>query len=231
MSKMALSWSRISDYRQCPGKFRMKYITKEPNFQLKDEDKGPHLVRGGNVHKQLDNYVVHKLQGETIVTTLPEVVKTTPLIDQLMANYTVNPEKQIAIDENFKEVSWYAKDAYFRVIYDLVGFGNDLLLIDWKTGKFADYGGSMEELGQLHFSALVGMALWPEYEKCNCVYVYVDHGKTIPVKFDRDDLEPMKEKLIVEHAKINADEEFFPRKNRYCGWCDAMSTQCQYSKK
>ena len=228
---IALSYSRISDYRQCPDKFKKKYLDKLPNFQLKDEDKSPALVRGGNIHKQLDDYVKAKLKGEVPKPTSPEVLKTAPLIDNIMANYNVNTERQIAIDENFKEVSWYAKNAYFRVIMDLTGFGKDLLMVDYKTGKFADYEGSMDCLGQLHMSALVGLSLWPEYDKCSCIYIFVDHKRTIPVKFDRTDLEPMKEKLVEEHAQINAEKDFAPKKNKYCFFCEATTDQCTHATK
>jgi CRISPR/Cas system-associated exonuclease Cas4 (RecB family) len=220
----------MSDYRQCPLKFKGKYIEKWPNMMIKDEDKSVHLVRGGNVHKQLEKYVINKLKGEPSDVTMPEVIGVIPLIDNIMANYQVTPERQIAIDENFKLVDWFSKDAWFRVIYDLIGFGKSLLLADYKTGKFADYGGSMEEPGQLHMSALVGMSLWPEFEQCDTVYIFVDHKKTIPIKFNKSDVEPMKEKLIEEHAIINNDKEFKATKNQYCKWCQATRQQCTNSK-
>jgi CRISPR/Cas system-associated exonuclease Cas4 (RecB family) len=228
---IALSWSRISDYRQCPHKFDLKYIQKVPNFQMKEEEKSPHLVRGGNVHKQLENYVVKKLKGEIPNVTMPEVLGTIPLIDNIMSNYNVIPENQIAIDENFKITDWYSKTAYFRVIYDLIGFGKSLLLVDYKTGKLSDYSGSMDELGQLHFSALIGMSLWPEYDRCDTVYLYVDHKKPVKISFDRSDLEPMKEKLIEEHRLINEEQEFKPTRNQFCKWCDSTRQQCINSKK
>jgi CRISPR/Cas system-associated exonuclease Cas4 (RecB family) len=228
---MALSYSRIADARLCLLKFKGKYIEKWPNMIMRDDQKSPALVRGGNIHKALDEYVKTKLRGEVPQSLMPEVNRLAPLIDQIMVNYNVNTEKQIAIDENFKEVSWFDKKAYFRVIMDLVGFGRDLLLIDHKTGKFADYEGSMDCLGQLHMSALVGMSLWPEYEECKCLYIFVDHKKVIPVKFDRSNLEPMKKKLVEEHALINAETEFAPTKNRYCHFCEAVRSQCNYATK
>jgi hypothetical protein len=229
---MALSYSRISDARQCMRKFKLKYIDKAPNFQMKDEDKSPALVRGGNIHKALEAYVVARLRNESHQPTLPEVLKTAPLIDGIMANYNVNPERQIAIDENFKEVSWFAKDAWFRVIYDLVGFGQDLLLGDYKTGKLTDYEGTKTQLGQLHMSGLVGMSLWPEYEECRCLYIYVDHKKVVPCQLSRvSDFEEMKEKLQEEHYNVNAERNFFPTKNRFCIYCDALKEQCVNSKK
>ena len=228
---IALSWSRISDYRQCPHKFNMKYLRKEPNFQLKDDEKSPQLVRGGNVHKGLDTYVIKKLKYEEPTVTMPEILRTAPLIDQIIHNYSVKSEQQIAINDQFQVVSWYAKDAWFRVIYDLIGLGNDLLLVDWKTGKFAEYAGSMEELGQLHMAAVVGMTMYPDYEDCSSVYVYVDHRKTVPCTFKRsEDYEYMRDQLIREHEWINKDQTFIPRKNQYCRWCDSTFEQCKFKK-
>ena len=60
---ISLSWSRISDFRQCALKFKLKYIDKVSNMLLKDEDKGPQLIRGSNIHKALDEYVKTKLRG------------------------------------------------------------------------------------------------------------------------------------------------------------------------
>ena len=48
--RMALSYSRLSDFNQCPRKFYLKYVEKAANFQMKQEDKSIHLVRGDNVH-------------------------------------------------------------------------------------------------------------------------------------------------------------------------------------
>lgn len=59
MGEIALSWSRLSDYQQCPLKFKLKYIEKDKMFK-EDESQSPHLVRGSNVHKALENYVVQK---------------------------------------------------------------------------------------------------------------------------------------------------------------------------
>ena len=227
---IALSWSRISDFRQCPAKFKFKYIDKATNFQLKDEQKSPALVRGGNIHAQLDNYVKAKKKNEIVTITLPEVLATTKLVDQIMDQYQVEPEHQIAIDENFKVVSWYDKQAYFRVIYDLIGFGTDLFLGDFKTGKFADYNGSIKCMGQLHLSALVGLSLWTDYELCTTAYIFVDHKRCIPWKHKRSDLPEMKDRLIAEHQLINAEEEFAPKQNQYCKWCQATREQCVYSK-
>lgn len=231
-----LSWSRISDYRQCPHKFNLKYIRKEPNFQLRDDQKSIHLIRGNNVHKSLDGYVQTKLKGEEPkISSMIEVRNTIPIVEQIIQRYDVMPEQSIAIDENFQLVDWYSKNTWFRVIYDLIGFHKNaeasILVIDYKTGKMNDYAGTMMELGQLHMFGLVAMALWPDHDTVDAAYLYVDHKKAIRQSFIRErDFTTMKESLQSEHQKINEDQSFVAVKNEFCKWCDATSDQCVNKK-
>ena len=230
---MALSYSRLSDYRQCPLKFKLKYIIKAPNFQMKDEDKSPALVRGGNIHKQLEKYLIKLRAGENGIpaSTLEEVEKTKPLIQSLMRTYDLHPELQLAIDKDFKQVDWFSKEAWFRVIYDLVGFGPDLYNGDYKTGKLTDYEGTLENPGQLHLSGMVALNVWPKFDVSKNRYIYVDHKKIISCDLTQDDAKIVKEALMHEHNMVNTDTQHCAKSNRFCGWCDATKEQCMHSKK
>ena len=227
---IALSYSRLSDFRQCPRKFHLKYIEKAPNFKM--DAKSVHLIRGENVHRGLENYVIKKRSGEKGIAqgTLPEVEQTKPLIDGLMSIYDLHPEHKCAINDRFEEVDWFARDAWFRAIFDVIGFGKDLFLGDWKTGKIYDYEGTSEKPGQLHLSAIVGSAIWPIFDKVQAVYVYVDHKQTKKESFDRDHCFAMRETLIREHALVNDEKAFDAKKNQYCKWCEALSSQCELKK-
>lgn len=230
---IALSWSRISDARQCLRKFDLKYNQKAPNFK-EDSSKNVHLIRGGNVHKYLENYVIKKRAGEVGIppTSMNEVETTKPLIDSLMSAYDIHPELQVAINDKFEQVDWFASDAWFRVIFDIIGFGENLFIGDYKTGKFTDYTGSMREPGQLHMSSLIGMAIWPRFEDVDNRYIYVDHKKTIPLKLKRSQhFEELKNALVTEHARINEEKNFDPKKNQFCNFCMATPDQCEFSKK
>lgn len=231
---IALSYSRLSDYRQCPLKFRLKYIDKVPNFQIDQANKNPHLVRGENVHKGLENYVIKLRAGESNIrpSTLKEVEDTKPLINHLMKSYELFPEHQLAINSRFEKVDWFSKDAWFRVIYDLIGFGPNLLIGDYKTGKLTDYMGSIDKPGQLHLSALVAFALWPEYDVVHASYFYVDHKKPVSIVLHRNEhFEPLKTQLQTEHDQVNSECEWGPKVNEFCKWCDATKDQCAYSRK
>lgn len=89
----------------------------------------------------------------------------------------------------------------------------------------------MDSLGQLHFAALVGMALMPKFDKCSSIYLYVDHKKTISCNVTRDDFNYMQDKLIQEHESINAEEAFNPTKNKFCHFCEATNKQCSFGAK
>lgn len=229
---IALSYSRLSDYRQCPRKFDLKYLTKAPNFK-EDASKSPHLVRGGNVHKALENYVIKRRAGEEGIrpSTLPEVESTKPLIDKLMGLYDLHPEHQVAINKDFQMVDWFAPDAWFRAIFDLIGFGDHLLIGDYKTGKINDYMGTMLEPGQLHLSSLVAMAVWPQFNEVRNYYFYVDHKHNESLVLTRADFEPLKARLIQEHEIVNSEKEWKPVPNEFCKFCQATKAQCPYSRK
>lgn len=235
MGEIALSWSRLSDYNQCPLKFKMKYIEKDSMFK-EDESASPHLVRGSNVHKALENYVVQKQSDGQIpvkVSSLPEVENTKPFVDRFLNHYqVVIPETQIAIDKNWQRVEWFSKDAYYRVIMDLIAIRpEDVVIVDYKTGKMRDYDGGPTGKGQLHLSGAVSLHLWPEIPKVTTTYAYVDHRQTINKTFTQDDKDELRAHFDREYDKVNSDKEFKPTVNEFCKWCPMTRKQCPYSRK
>lgn len=231
--RMALSHSRLSDYTQCPKKFWHKYINKTPNFK-EEEGKSPHLVRGSNVHKALENYIIKKSAGEVGIreSSLPEVETTKPLVDSMFAAYSsVLPEAQVSINDQWKQVEWFAKESYYRAIFDMICIRTeDIIIGDFKTGKFRDYTPETG-YGQLEMSAAIALSLWPEIPEVHTVYIYVDHKKTVKKTFNQGDRVELVQWFDNEHAKVNADEEFKPKVNEHCKWCPATKLQCPYSRK
>lgn len=229
--KYALSWSRLSDFFQCPRKFQHKYILKTPNFTAQEES--VHLTRGTNVHKGLENYALAKLAGKVVgPSSLPEIESTKPLIDSFIQNFpAVVPEQQISVDINWKQVDWFSKQSYYRAILDLVAISPKTIVIgDYKTGKFKDY--SPDGPGQLELSATIGLNLYPEVEMVDTMYIYVDHKKTIKRSFTQvADKERLTTHFIQIHQKVNSEVNFDPTKNEFCNFCPATKLQCQFSRK
>lgn len=229
---MALSHSRLSDFNQCPKKFWHKYIGKTASF--KEEGTSPHLVRGTNVHKQLENYIIKVSAGEQGIrpSSLTEVENTKPLINAMFTAYgSVLPEAQVSIDNTWKQVEWFSKDSYYRAILDMIAIREqDILIGDFKTGKYVEYT-PVTGYGQLELSAAIALNVWPEIPEVSTVYIYVDHKKTIKKTFTQADKPRLVEWFQKEHIKVNAEENFDPKVNEFCKWCPATKLQCPYSRK
>lgn len=232
---IALSWSRLSDYQQCPLKFSLKYVQKLPMFK-EDESASPHLVRGKNVHSALENYVVQRTSGGALqvkITSLPEVEATKPFVDRFIDNFEqVIPETQIAIDKDWKRVEWFSKDAYYRAILDMIAINpSEVAIIDYKTGKMRDYDGGPSGFGQLHLSGAIALHMWPEIPKVTTAYAYVDHKQTIKKEFTQEDAPKIRAHFDHMYDVVNSDTEFKPTVNEFCKWCPATRKQCPYSRK
>lgn len=227
---IALSHSRLSDFNQCPLKFRLKYLDKA--FPQEDESKNPHLLRGKNVHKQLENYIVKKRsgQGAIPVSTLPEVEAGKLMVDKFFTIFNdVLPEAQLAVDIQWKQVDWFSPNAYYRAIIDLIGISDvEALAGDWKTGKVNDYSGYG---GQLHLTATMLMNVFPQYETVTTAYLYVDHKKSFATKFYRKEVESLTVHFDSESSRVNSEKDWPPTPNDFCGWCPATKAQCKHSRK
>lgn len=231
--KYALSHSRLSDYNQCALKFKLKYIDKASNFK-EDMDKSPHLVRGSNVHKALETYIIKVNAKEEGIrpTSLPEVENTKPFIQKIFDAYPiVSPELQISVDTNWNQVEWFSKESFFRAIFDMIALKPDHVFVgDFKTGKFSDYTPA-SGYGQLELSAAIALSVWPEVEQVDTTYIYVDHRKLVTKSYTRADQHRLVQHFVQEHEKVNADTEFKPKVNEFCKWCQATKDQCAYSRK
>lgn len=225
---IALSHSRLSDYLQCPRKFYVKYIAKE----WPKESDSPHLIRGSNVHKALENYIIRKTTGTEGIaeSTLKEVEITKPFVDKIIDQFEkVYPETQLAVDKNFKKVEWFSKDAYYRAIIDMLALNPDYAFIgDFKTGKMNEYSGFG---GQLHLSACMIMSVFPTITKVTVAYIYVDHKEIFSLDFTRDDLPKLLEHYHGQYDVVNADASFIPKINEFCKWCECTKAHCQFSRK
>lgn len=237
---IALSWSRWSDFAQCHLKFYLKYLEKSPNFQMKDDDKNksPHLVRGQNLHKQLENYTIWKLDmvaGRTTMVPppmLPETAALIPAIDRIIeTSEVVIPESQVAVDNQWQQVAWFDKQAYYRAILDLTALRKDHGIIwDYKSGKFQDYVSDETDPGQLHLSAAMILKM-KDFDYVDVSYLFIDSKKPSGIRVTRDQGPKIIQIFDERHARVNAEREWKPKRNDNCNFCEATAKQCPYSKK
>lgn len=229
---IALSWSRISDYDQCARKFYLKYISKQ--FPKEDISKSIHLVKGAEMHKQLENYVyakINKKDANSLPMSTP-VKEALPLVNRVFDNFSeVWPERQVAVTYDFKPTGWFDADVGFRSIWDFSGLNKGhALIIDWKTGKVQDYA---DECGQLHLSGAMGNAVF-QAETVDIFYAFIEHKvmkPETPLRLTEDEFPHIRGFFQRIYDKVNAEKEWSPMVNQYCNWCPATKSQCQFSRK
>lgn len=234
---ISLSWSRLSDYNQCPRKFQLKYIEKAfPG----EAEKSIHLIKGEQLHKQMESYVLARLGvGQMPVSFSPEVQQTIPLIDRFFeAGYTVYPEAQVSASRTWSALEWFDKNTMYRAIWDVIAMKEGVFIGDYKSGKVYDY---TTGFGQLHLSAVIGLNRFPDKPYIDTAYIYLEHKKLHKIRVIRDEStrqEPTDALLPVvqqhfeqEFEKVQAETEWRPKPNEFCKWCPANKAQCPFSRK
>src|SRR5574337_510733 len=237
---IALSWSRLSTYQQCPRKFHLQFITKS----FREEEKSIHLVKGEMLHKQLEDYVLAKNgQAPMPLGFSPEVRSTIPYVDKLYELYdALYPEAQVASTKDWKPTEWFGKDAGWRAIWDLTAIRPQTCFLgDYKSGKVYDYG---EGFGQLHLSAVIGLNRFADVPEIKAAYVYIEHRKITPIKVTREPsdqldnngkpvphLKQVQEHFDREFERVQMEKEWAPTPNENCKWCPATRAQCKFSRK
>lgn len=228
---IALSWSRLSSYLECPMKFKAQYIDKT----YPDDSDNPHFVRGSRIHKQLEDYINYKkIEFETFGSApgmSEEAKNATPIIDKVFQNFdTVVAERQLATDMDWNKCDWFAKPTTvkYRCIIDSLAVRDDeALSIDFKTGKVREYDA---DHGQLHLSSAMIMSVMPKLEKVTNSYLFVDHKQTISITITRDEVQKELDYFNEKYEEVNADEEFKPKKHKYCGFCLIKKSCPLYSR-
>lgn len=237
---LALSWSRLSTYQQCPLKFHLSFITKS----FKQEEKSIHLIKGEQLHKQLEDYILAKNgQAAMPLGFSPEVRGALPYVDKLYTLYdSIHPEAQVACNKEWKPAEWFGKDVAWRAIWDASCLKpNTCFLPDWKSGKVYALG---DTYGQLHLSAVIAMERWEQLPEVNAAYVYIEHQKVTTIKVTREptDLKDVQGKPVPflrqvrdyfedQFEKVQMEKNWDPLVNDNCKWCQATKAQCKFSRK
>lgn len=220
---IALSFSRLSDYEECPRKFESKYIIKD----YPDDSDNPAFVKGNAIHKQVENYILW-LNGAEDEPNMGQYTKS--IVPMLKKIYEASSgrlfgEKQIAVDQHWVQCDWFAppKVVKYRAIIDFMAFldNNELLVGDIKSGKVRPYEDGPTT--QLKLTAAMCFHLFPMIEKITTAYFFVEHSKTVKVIFTRDQMEELRKPFDERHTEVNAATEFPHKKNRYCNWCKIPS--------
>jgi hypothetical protein len=205
----AWSYSRYSDYKQCPAKFKYKHLDKLP-------DPGtPAMNRGNTIHKLAEDVVRNKIDIP------PELEGVREQLEFLRDN-NATPEEQWGFKSDWDWIGregWFGKDVWLRAKTDvrLVYEDDTLLLIDWKTGK--KYFVNEEQMGLF---ALVGLKRFPFVTEVDTRLYYTDaepDDNVIECTYTLKELMLIQNDWTKRVVPMFKDRRFAPTPNDKCGWC------------
>lgn len=208
------SWSRLSDWRQCPRKAKFKHVDriKEPGSAAMD--------RGARIHKLAETYV--RSGGDLPV----ELSRFTRFFEAMRKRFVDTP-KEIFLEESWAHDGTWAPCRWddwnrcvLRVKLDVAYmFGGVLQVCDLKTGQHraAEERVYSEQLELYATSALIHVPGVPVEARL----VFLDHGTEYEVdrKFVPEDLSGLIGKWDAAVAPMLADREFAATPNSKCHWC------------
>lgn len=213
------SYSKISCYKECPKKFKFNYIDKMYKF----ED-APHFEKGKFFHYVMEHYphippkkFKFRHFGETQQTEMVDKIKDlltndTRLID-LLTKYKLKAEHTFYIGENFNVMSKKKNSLIYGVI-DYIGKKDDeVLIVDWKTGK------SEASFDQLQMYAIWAFLAMPNINKVRIALYYLEQDRVDEELVERVSLENLLLKYINIINSIETDTNFEKKKSNKCEWC------------
>jgi hypothetical protein len=213
-NKLAWSISRLHLYEMCPLRFKLKNIDKLP------DPPNPAMQRGLDVHKKAENFVKGTL------TYIPRELYSFDAQFRELQVLKDDPEATVLLEEkwcftdDWKETSWFGKDAACRVVTDasVVYTDGTADVVDYKTGK--PYGANQDQM------KLFSLAAFIKFEDLKTVTTrlwYVDTGDEICETFYEKDIDPILDEFEPRVEKMRADRTYAPRPGPYC-------KNCPYSK-
>lgn len=198
------SFSRWKDYDTCPAKIKYRYIDKLPSSA------GPAAERGTLIHKKAEDYV------NGLYPELPSELSSFRADFKWLKARKAICEEEWAFTREWQPTDWTAPDAWLRMKLDArVVSGSTCVVIDHKTGKQRD-----EHRMQLGLYAMATFIMAPEVENVNAKLWYLDLGKTTEENYVREELDLIKEVWEERVGPMMADEDFAPKPNFLCRYCD-----------
>lgn len=205
---LALSYSAVSTYEQCPRKFYECNILKKHPYVATPEN-----TWGNEVHAALESAVRNRVE-------LPRNMQQfQPIVEAVLRKPgTKYAEVQLAIDWHGNATKYFGHDVWMRGKGDLIVVNNeDGLVIDYKTGK-----DNYPDEEQIDLMAIMSFAKFPQLKRIKGMLMYVVAGSIFPMEYTRDQFEGILAHWQKKGARIEqsrAMNVWVEKPSGLCGWC------------
>lgn len=199
----AWSYSRLSDYQQCPRKAMFKYVMRLPEPPNKAMD------RGTAIHSEGEAYLNWEMEE------VPKMYFGFANSMQELRENNAIAEEQWAFRSDWTPCGWLDSEAWLRLKIDVAAvLDGKLHTIDFKTGQIR-----MSHQNQLELYALASMKRRPGFEQYVVENWYLDHNeRTINIHYPVEE-QRLQEKWENKVAPMLSDTQFLPTPNEYCKRC------------
>ena len=172
------SYSKLKNYEVCPKKHYEVDIAKT-YVEEQSDDPDSALIWGNRVHdafKQALLHAPHKMPEEMVMYQ--------HWVDRVLSGPgTLLVEQKYAINRLFQKTAYFAPDAWYRGIGDVVRLDRDLaLVLDWKTGKI------LEDSVQLMLMAQCLFSHYPQLKYVRSEFIWLKHDAQTPELFSRQEV-------------------------------------------
>ena len=214
---MHWSFSSLDQFNTCAKMYYLQRVSKQIVSAATEA-----TVEGERVHLALELRV---RDGKP----LPKDLSRLENLCQTLAasNGEVYTEFEMALNRDLKPVSMDAPGAWCRGIADVLIVGeNNLVGLDWKTGK------PKPPSWQLELMAAMAFAHFPGKVKCKTGYVWLKTNEVVPQTFLAADLPKIWEGIISRVVRLEQayeKDKWTPRPSGLCaGWCGAGRNLCEF---
>ncbi|MBI4377430.1 MAG: PD-(D/E)XK nuclease family protein [Elusimicrobia bacterium] len=243
-SSRRFSPSRLDTYKDCPRRYRYRYVDK-----IERDVQSIEAFLGSCVHKAFEILYETLLQGRLLSE------------QEVLAGFESWWDKewspQVLIRhggaEGWRAVGRECISLYYRAHkpfdadrtvavekrlgfpltvdgqeYRVEGFIDRLALVpdgtfeihDYKTAKNLPAQQDVDRDWQLAIYDLAVRHNWPDTRQVRLVWHYVRHGKTLSSRRSLEQLEELKSQMRALIAAIKAERVFEPRQSPLCDWCE-----------
>ena len=202
------SYSSWSLGRKCPLALKYAYIDKLRGPPV------PAMERGTMIHSLAENYLIGKITGgvplplKKVATELRNLKKHKPIVEQFWGlSATWKPQKY----------GWVVAKTDAAVLPTKKM--NELIVVDHKTGRIYP-----DHQDQASLYASVGFGLYPNVEKVDVEFFYIDQGHVETYPFSRAQLRFNVKYWLEEGKKFMSQKKFIPTPSESaCSWCGFRS--------
>ena len=220
-ASLAWSYSALTSFETCP---RRHYLTRIAKKVVEPESEA--IKWGNRVHAAMEAYL---LFGTDLPAGMEQFAALAGKIKAKGAepDASIEAERKVCLNDSYKPVTYFAKDAWVRGVLDLsVKKRSKLFVGDWKTGK------PKPASDQLKLFAALAMETDPEVEEVVTAFIWLQPGTLTIDRFTREDLPGIWQEFIPRVARLQhavTADKFPPRPSGLCrNWCPVGKHNCDY---